>query len=185
MHREPIDTVIVLAGGQSKRFQGNKALAVYEGRTLLERACSHALQLTSHVIVSCSEAHTYSEAVPTGVLLRPDKKDFAGPIPALRDICLELQGVVLVLPVDMPLVTTTVLKEFIARSHRLPAYVSCIHQHYALCMYYAEVFSKTDASVMSFRRLHEHNNALDVRLPEEWAPSFANINTRQDFQQLP
>ncbi len=51
---------LVLAGGESKRFGGNKALYNFEGRTFLERAVGTALKVSDDIIVSVGEEKNIS-----------------------------------------------------------------------------------------------------------------------------
>lgn len=100
-------TGVLLLGGESRRFGANKALAVFEGETLAERAWRVLGDACDERLAFGKEADALSLPFPVeddGAELRHPA---AGIVAALRRAQHE---VCVVLPVDCPLMTATALR---------------------------------------------------------------------------
>lgn len=102
---------VLLVGGASRRFGSPKALAVYEGQTLAERAHAVLLEAFGRVLVVGKEADGLELPFP----LVDDESEVRAPIvgvaAGLREAGAE---VCVVLPTDMPLVTPVLLRSLAA-----------------------------------------------------------------------
>lgn len=106
---------IVLAGGKSSRFGTDKSLAMWEGKTLLERAVDllDTLQLDPAVITNNQREYSFLSCRIERDLI-PSK----GPMGGLYTACrLFKDRPLLVLTCDMPLLTGEVLKQ-LRQNHR-------------------------------------------------------------------
>lgn len=116
MSRLPAVTGVILAGGRSHRFGGDKLLAILDGRSLLEHAIGAVGAVADDVlVVGPAERSIDPAALATRreVRLRvvPDRVPFAGPAAGLRT-ALELarEPLVLVAAGDMPRLVPAVLE---------------------------------------------------------------------------
>jgi molybdenum cofactor guanylyltransferase len=111
---------VLLVGGASRRFGSPKALAVYEGETLAERAHRVLAAAFGRVLVVGKAA----DGLPLPFPLVDDGSEVRAPIvgvaAALRtagaDICV-------LLPTDMPYVTPTLLRSLAAAAQSVDAAV--------------------------------------------------------------
>ncbi|GGK96752.1 molybdenum cofactor guanylyltransferase [Deinococcus radiotolerans] len=103
-------TGVVTAGGRSSRFGSDKALAVWEGRTLLEHACAPlALAPTRLLIAPAGRYH-----VP-GWTVTPDTRPGEGPLAALEAaLNAAPDGWVAFTGVDLPGLTRTYWEALLA-----------------------------------------------------------------------
>ena len=96
-------TGIILCGGRSRRFEGDKALATVGGRTLLERAIECAGARASRVILACGPTSRYGEY---GIELAIDTPGIEGPLAGIRaGLARATSQYVLIMAVDLPFVT--------------------------------------------------------------------------------
>lgn len=104
---------IVLAGGKSSRFGEDKALAKWQGKTLLEIAVNLLDELCLDPVVIANPNRNYS-FLPCAVIndLIPEK----GPLGGLYTACSAFPGAqMLVLTCDMPFLTGEILKELMEK----------------------------------------------------------------------
>lgn len=98
---------LVVAGGRSARLGVDKRTVRLDGITLLDRAVGLLADLSDDVMVAARDA----EGVPAGVRVvtdpLPDRGPMAGILAGLRHARRER---LLVIPVDMPLLTTAFLR---------------------------------------------------------------------------
>jgi molybdopterin-guanine dinucleotide biosynthesis protein A len=114
--------VIVLAGGRSRRFRGDKLTALVEEQPALARVVARVRPLASTVTVSTSSEARRTELAgllpPTVHFLldRPDRWG-RGPAGAIARALEEVaRGPVLFVPGDMPWLETRALARFVARA---------------------------------------------------------------------
>jgi len=108
--------VVVLAGGRSTRFGGDKRLApAGDGRTLLEAAVDVARQTVDEVLLSVG-AHEAALRVE-GAVTVPDEEPDAGPLGGLAASLAACRApTVVAFAVDQPGVTADLLRVLAARS---------------------------------------------------------------------
>lgn len=115
--------ILILAAGESKRFNGIKALAPWKDGTFLSHAIHTAQATTSHIIV-VTGAHQDALTLPlqdTNVVFNPDwangmGRSLAVGLKAIVDQD-EYASLVTVLPVDQPFVTADHLNALASRAH--------------------------------------------------------------------
>lgn len=89
----------ILAGGGSRRFGSDKAFAVHEGKTLLERTVEKALHLTQEVYILAKEPAPYS-SIDCPVL--SDSFPVSTPLNGIISISPYVKGWLLLLACDIP-----------------------------------------------------------------------------------
>ncbi|MEM1605838.1 MAG: molybdenum cofactor guanylyltransferase [Fervidicoccaceae archaeon] len=117
---------IVLSGGESRRFRElapgifDKALYVYEGETLLQRSVELLEKISDQVIISAGtpeKAYLYRELVGREAELVEDPPGLRGPLAGVYASLMRCAGkTALVIPVDMPFVTGSLLLELVFRA---------------------------------------------------------------------
>lgn len=181
---------IVLAGGQSKRFGKNKALAEMNGETLLEKSLSllKSLHLDVAVITSSSLSYDFLEC-PVITDRFPDK----GPLGGLYTAFEEFSSTVLVMTCDMPMLTKHALKSLIQayQNKQCSATIFDIKEDYFQPfpgIYEYSLFTKTkkqlktnQLSMQNFLEQVSHKQCIDMDAGEE---IFLNINTQKDLSNL-
>jgi len=106
---------IVLAGGKSSRFGSNKALAKYQGTSLLKRALKLLKSLDLEPAIIASQDHDYSSfKYPCFQDELPEKGPLGGLYTAMTHFP---ESRLLVLTCDMPALTTGVLMPLL-RKHK-------------------------------------------------------------------
>ena len=109
---------IVLAGGKSSRFGEDKALAVINGKTLLETAVSRLKNVGLSVTVITNRTRDYS-FLGSAVDIQSDLIEEKGPLGGLYTACrLYPDKALLVVTCDMPAVTAASLKELLFHHKR-------------------------------------------------------------------
>ena len=105
-------TGIVLAGGRSTRFDGDKLLASIDGGSLLDSAVGAVADVADEVIVAGREIAASSPAI-RGIA---DAEPFGGPLVALRGALREARGTsAVVVGGDMPDLVPEVLRLLLDR----------------------------------------------------------------------
>ncbi len=103
---------LVLAGGRSLRFGSDKALALYEGTSFLDRAVSLLASLELKPIVVTRQGANYPLA---GCAVIYDKLFEKGPLGGLYTAMSVFKNTAfLVVPCDMPALTPLVLSDLLA-----------------------------------------------------------------------
>ena len=173
-------TGVVLAGGQSSRTGRDKAHLAWRGQTLLSHACSR-LQAAgaANVIVSGEypECGSIADAHPgLGPL-----GGVASVIEAVRD------GVLLFVPVDMPLLTPRLLRLLAChdasacaayRDHILPMRLRVDDR----CRHDIARLVSDAAARRSLRALHEALGGEFIPVPVEHLAELVNCNTPQQWE---
>lgn len=189
-------TGTVLAGGKSRRFGTNKALYLYDGKSLLQQSLDILRPFCDQLYISAnnSTAATYRDMGADIICdLHPDCGPIGG-IEAIVNVC--QTDHLLVLTCDMPLVTTDILLSMITASH-----LGVNEYHDSLPS--AVAWQSVDGSIMpfplllhknSFQAIGEQIKAGDLKmkhllmrigcklLPIVDDRYFANINRLNDFK---
>ena len=94
---------VVLAAGRSSRMGRDKALLPWQGQTLLDQARRQLFAAGAGRVLTCGRSD-HPDAIP-------DRERGQGPLSALAQLCPALDdGVYIVVPVDMPLLSTALLQ---------------------------------------------------------------------------
>src|ERR1043166_4342024 len=80
-HRPLPFSVAILAGGESRRFGSNKALADFEGETLVGRAARRLGPLTNDLFLVANDPAPYAFL---GLVVHPDDRPGHGPLSGLH-----------------------------------------------------------------------------------------------------
>jgi molybdopterin-guanine dinucleotide biosynthesis protein A len=171
-------TGVLLAGGASTRFGSPKALARFDGETLAERAwrilgdaCDERLAVGKHA----DGVELPFELVDDG---NETRAALAGIVAGLRAAAAD---VVVVLPVDTPLVTSALLRELAA---------ACAEAAVTQTGPLPAAFRRDALPVLERRlaagrlALHEVLDELDTARVEVDARLLANVNTPDELRRL-
>lgn len=113
-------TVAILAGGTSKRFGSEKALAEFQGRPLISHMVDIARKMSSETIIVVSDEdqeETLRNTVPdVRIVVDPPSEVKCALAGALTAFEYSLTKHVLLLPVDAPLASTELLRMLIRMS---------------------------------------------------------------------
>jgi molybdopterin-guanine dinucleotide biosynthesis protein A len=181
---------IVLAGGQSKRFGENKALAKIDGKTLIGKSLSllESLGLDTAVVTSAAQSYDF---LSCSVLKDrfPDKGPLGGIYTALE----EFPCTLLVLTCDMPAMTNAVLKALV-QVHQKEKKQATVFQRkgdffqpfpgvyeFSLFPEIKKRLNKNELSMQSFLKEVSSKQCIAIDDSDE---AFLNINTRKDLLQF-
>lgn len=105
-------SAIILCGGRSRRFGADKALAVHENRTFLERVIDVCRATASEVILATGAEPRYEElGLPIALDAAPDGGPLAGIAAGLEKCSSEF---FLVIAVDLPFLTVPAVEALFA-----------------------------------------------------------------------
>jgi len=116
-----VRTGIVLAGGRSSRFGGDKLAAELDGRSLLATAVDAVAPLVDRVLVAVSGLPQASLKADVPVALINDRDSFAGPLAGLATVLATmgdpdpLADLAIVVGGDMPRLVPAVLRSMLDR----------------------------------------------------------------------
>ena len=163
-------TGIVLAGGQSKRMGRDKALLEVNGHTLID----HMIEL----LHSLALKDIYVSGNYEGYKCLPDQHPGKGPAAAMVDILKtlppETKGI-LVVPVDMPFLTTEILEELM----NYPQGAFYADRHFPAFLPNIDITATfTDEPVMA---LFEHIGLKMLDAPRDQETLFTNVNTPEEW----
>jgi len=117
-HQDGVDTALILAGGESRRFGGPKAFEEFEGRRLIVRVSEALDDLVDETIVSVatSEAEPRIRSVLPHAVIVADERPGLGPIEGFRQgFRMARGGRVLVAPCDAPLLRAALYRLLLGR----------------------------------------------------------------------
>jgi molybdopterin-guanine dinucleotide biosynthesis protein A len=185
---------VVIAGGRSLRFGGEKAVAVYAGRPLLLWAVDRLLQACAQVAVNARPG-TAAEALAKahGLPVLPDAAgDASGPLAGVKaglHWALEHGATSLaVSPCDAPLLPTDLYLRLTAAGGEGAAMAETSEGRQPLCAIWPVtalaqlVPAMANGAHPPTWRMLEELGAVKVRFdPPE---AFANLNTRQDLERI-
>jgi len=187
----PTLTVVILAGGRSRRMGRDKALLPMGKGPLLQRVIDAAEPLSSeHLLVTNTpDSHT-AFAWPTAPDLHPDKGPLGGLYTALSHTT---TAQILLLACDLPYLNTPFLRFLCEHIGDHQAVVPASSEGLQpLCAIYnrtvlASVAQAMEKNKLGMRRLLTHLD-ISVIYPEKWKPFdpdgnlFTNLNTPEDYQ---
>ena len=188
----PEVTAFILAGGKSTRMGADKAFVTLDGRTLLARALQQARSVTRDARIVGDPAK-FEPFAPVVEDRFRDCGPLAGIHAALRASRVELN---LILAVDVPFVTSTLLQYLIMRAETSPAATATVPRinggWQPLCAVYRRQFA--DAAEKALRAGRYKIDALfaaveTLAIEEEelvsegfFAKTFRNLNTREELE---
>jgi len=183
----------VLAGGRSSRMGTDKALLEFDGRTLLARALDVLHRLTPEVRI-VGPAARFAAYGPVVEDIYPGRGPLAGIHAALSSSATELN---LVLAVDLPFVTESLLRFIIEQAGASPAAVTVPRiagGYQPLCAAYRRAFAS-----LAQAALESGNNKIDALFSASNthlmegselnrfafdARMFENLNTPEDVRRV-
>ncbi len=161
---------VVLAGGRSSRMGTDKSALPWQGRRLLDHMCSLLLESGVDKVVVSGDVAGYE--------CRMDVQPGSGPGRALSSLLADLPEYarVLVVPVDMPLLSTALLRTLLNTGagcyagYPLPAVLP--------------TRSKTGALLQadSIRGLHQQAGSVMLDAPDNAEKMLANLNTPIEWE---
>jgi len=183
---------IILAGGKSRRFGSDKALSLFRGEPLIQSVINTVREITDNIIIISNSPEKY-DFLPFSV--------FADLIPG----CGPLGGIYtglyysnheknLVLPCDMPFVTTEVLNHLVINTNGNDITVP-YHQNLLepLCAVYsraclphikAQLESKDNQVFQFYHKVKTKFITFTPKMPFYHPDLFYNINSRADLERL-
>ncbi|MBI2786011.1 MAG: molybdenum cofactor guanylyltransferase [Legionella longbeachae] len=177
---------LVLAGGQSSRMGTNKSELVFQNKTLLEIACS-CLRSTGVNRIIVSGAYS-------GYVCIQDEWPFSGPAAAILSAAVHSYFVttayMLVLPVDMPLLATTILIRLMNAMENERVEASFIKNNPLPCCIKVAALKKVlndylnQPAISMQKLLTEKLNYKALDCNEVMKKSLTNINTPAAFSKL-
>jgi molybdenum cofactor guanylyltransferase len=183
---------LVLSGGRSSRFGGEKAAALLQGKPLLLWAVDRLHAICADVAVSArpgSESEVLAGTLP---VLHDRLSDPDGPLAGIRaglqwarDIGAELLAVS---PCDAPLLPADLYPRLIAAANGGAAVAEAGGRPQSLCaLWPVSALRAVEAAIADGQhpavwRLLDEIGA--VRVPFDDAEAFANLNTREDLERI-
>lgn len=180
-------SLVILAGGKSRRMGTDKSDLIYQDRTFLEIQAEKGKRLAiGEILVSGYRGSDYSGRIV------PDRLAGRGPLGGLEACFRQASsGRCLVLSVDVPLVSVLELERLIEAAKRNPA-PATILQHgekqepligvydTALSDAMAEALAQGNGSVFAFLK----KTGYGVYHSRGEESQFQNINEREDYKRL-
>jgi molybdopterin-guanine dinucleotide biosynthesis protein A len=122
--------IVILAGGKSIRFRGDKLLAPLHGRVVLAHVVDRASPVASEVLVACPSKSREAELaphLPSSIRFLHDRPERWGKGPAATFASVREEfgeGPLLFVPGDVPWIETRALRRFVASAARSRAEVA-------------------------------------------------------------
>jgi molybdopterin-guanine dinucleotide biosynthesis protein A len=180
-------TLLVLAGGDSRRMGRTKAWLQVGETTLLRWVIERLAPGFSEVMVSFAEPEQVQELVPYRVVFDP--KTFAGPLAGLEaGLATARNDVTLAVACDMPFVTRELVEMAVAASHGCDAAIPRIDgRPEPTCAAYRRSALPKITAALDAGRLKASDLAeeLDVTWLEGLDPDqFRSLNAPEDYERF-
>jgi molybdenum cofactor guanylyltransferase len=180
-------TLLVLAGGDSRRMGRTKAWLQVGETTLLRWVIERLAPGFSEVVVSFAEPEQVQELVPYRVVF--DRKTFAGPLAGLEaGLATARNDVTLAVACDMPYVTRELVEMAVAASHGCDAAIPRIDgRPEPTCAAYRRSALPKITAALDAGRLKASDLAeeLDVTWLEGLDPDqFRSLNAPEDYERF-
>jgi len=109
-------SALILAGGQGRRFGGDKLAAEWRGRTLLDRVIATCTDVSDDVLIlGPYVGNQQVSQIDRGIRSLSDAQPSAGPLLALLDgLSLAIHPRCLVVAADMPALSTSIAETLLA-----------------------------------------------------------------------
>lgn len=179
---------VILAGGASRRMGRDKATAVFDGKTLIERTVSAVSPRCAPVFVVAAPG----QALPSveAEILRDDVRGVGPLLAAGRGLRAAAEAgleLAFVCAVDMPLLSADLADELVGPAVRLGADVVLPwdgRSHYLAGIYRTDLHERVsklvEAGERSMRSLVETVDTQRVVMPEQ--ASLTNVNTLEELR---
>lgn len=187
--KEVIRHGVILAGGRSRRFGSDKALALYEGRSLVWRAVD---LVRSAGLAACVITDKNKDYSSLDCPIYFDRQSFQGPLAGLeRAFEIFPDEKILVLTCDMPLLTEENIRYLIEKNQK-EATVVLFKLHSDRFQPFPGLYSPSPAtsfflnggksgSMQEFIKSTDH--ILEIE-PHGFARNFSNINNPEDLLRM-
>ncbi len=184
-------TVVILAGGRSRRMGVDKATLSLDGHTFLERSAMAALDAGLNAVVIGRE-QPGDWRIPE-VDFFDDEQPDAGPLAALATALRRVRSDVLAIGCDMPCLSGIVLLWLALEATRAPAPLGVVCAgpngvEPLLCCYRLESLPLIDRLLASGERslqaLLDGGSFVKAVIPEEMRRAVTNVNTPEEFRRL-
>ncbi len=189
-------TLVIMAGGQSKRFGSNKALAKWDGEPLIQRIIRKVSQVTDNLVLSVREQGAYDWLdIPKVV----DLVRGAGPMGGLYSClkALDTEKIFLV-ACDMPLVCPELIEFMINLKCQEPVVIPVANgrKHPLHARYHRCLFPIVEKLIMDGRykmkelldqvpvRTVTQKDLLDESIDVDMSLCLSNVNTQEEFKQI-
>ncbi|MEG1617688.1 MAG: molybdenum cofactor guanylyltransferase [Bacteroidales bacterium] len=181
-------TGIVLAGGRSVRFGSNKAISMFQNKTMIKHSIDLLAKFCDQVIISGDK----EEYVRYGYPCIPDKYENIGP---LGGVCSSLEAsptdVNVVVTCDMPLVTEEMIRKLLEahQSGKITVFDRDNNDIYP----FPGIYEKTHLPLLTdiihsgkyqIREAINRNEGIRVPLESDEVICMSNVNTNDELLSL-
>ncbi len=186
-------TGIVLTGGKSRRFKSDKTFAIYQKQSFYQQMLQLMDPFVDHIyIVRRSDQPINAESDKISLVTDVEKFKGDGPLAGIYTaLNLSSSEWFLVMPVDTPLMKEVILSRMIrCCTNEKDAVIPRINGKVQplIGLYHAETKPIMKQQLESNQRsMHQFLAKLNVKyidFPSEDEKFFANINTREEYQQF-
>ncbi|MBI9033625.1 MAG: molybdenum cofactor guanylyltransferase [Bacteroidales bacterium] len=167
-------TAIILAGGKSSRFGSDKALAMFQGKTLIQHAVDIVSPVTSNIIIS---ANTHAYDFLNHKVVADIYKD-AGPMGGLHAALSQSNtSTNLVITTDTPFLKSELYTHLLNQrnSEQITLAASADHFVHPLCGIYSA------SSLIQIQQFLDKKTFKMMQLVKSCTLSIININPELDF----
>lgn len=183
-------SVLVLAGGKATRMGGvDKGLALFDGRTMIDRAIDVVSGCSDDVIISCNRNHDIYQQLSAKVVA-DQMGGYLGPLAGVHAALAVAKGEhLLVIPCDTPLLSVEEVELLVAKSEANPSAIvvlsdgEFVHPLHAvipvgLALSLTQYLRSGKRSVQGWYQQHE---TCYVQLTTEQSKRLINVNNTQQL----
>lgn len=186
---------LVLAGGKSSRMGRDKALIVWHGLIILQRICQVASECCQQVYILTPWPDRYRAIISEEYQFLLEVNSGNGPLVGLADGLAQVNSDwLLLLACDMPLLESTVIRNWISELYNIPENILALVPKQAdrwepLCAFYRkealpELQLFIDRGGRSFQAWFERIPVQAIAVGEREAKMLSNCNTYEDLDKL-
>jgi molybdopterin-guanine dinucleotide biosynthesis protein A len=128
-------SVLILAGGRSRRLGQDKVWLMLDGQPLVERVARRVLPIADEIIFSTMAPDRFADlarSLPVPVQIVPDQQPGRGPLEGIRaGLAIARCELVLALATDLPFVSLPLLAHMVEIAAGLDAVVPQIHHRHS------------------------------------------------------
>lgn len=178
----------ILAGGKSSRFGSDKAMAIHQGRPLIQHVAEQLRPTARSITVVADRAGKYEQLnLRTIADVNPGRGPLAGLQAALHDC--PAAGWLALVSCDLASLRVQWLRELMWRCQEGVRAVAFKGQNWEplLALYHTSLRDEVDRRVadgtLAMQRLLDDVGAVAVPLPADW-PEVSQVNTPEDLKRL-